>query len=175
MGSFPLSAETQNSIEFRTAAFWHSSGRFREIYGTVGPSFQVEASTSVYNCFQGWVNFDWFSKHGHSIGLNDPTRISIANTSLGIKLPYVLSEQLSVYLGLGASFARVELKNHLFNQSEKVSRLVYGGVLKSGFYYYFTDNLFLDTFFDYLYQPNNYQTHVDLGGFKTGLGIGMHF
>ena len=81
----PLFAEFQSSIEIRSAAFFHGSKRFKEIYGNVGASYQLEATTQLYNCLDGWANFDWFSKHGKSDGFNDTTRVSIANTSLGIK------------------------------------------------------------------------------------------
>lgn len=88
----PLMA-IESTVEIRAAAFFPSSERFRNIYGNAGTSYQVEGSTELYDCVDGWANFDWFSKHGHSIGLSDPTHVSIANFSFGVKFPYRFCQQ----------------------------------------------------------------------------------
>ena len=121
----PLFAEFQSSIEIHSAAFFHSSERFREIYGTVGASYQLEASTKLYDCLDGWANFDWFSKHGKSDGFNDPTRVSIANISLGIKFPYQFCEQFTAYIGIGPSLSRICLKNKSQCSHESCFKVAY--------------------------------------------------
>jgi hypothetical protein len=172
----PLFAEFDNSLEIRSAAFFHSSERFREIYGYPGASYQVEASTKLYDFLDGWANFDWFSKHGNSVGFNDPTRVSIANISFGIKFPYQLVEEFTAYIGIGPSLSRIWLKNQSeCGCQEYVSKLVIGGVLKTGIYYFINKRVFIDVFVDYLCQPDNFETHVDIGGVKAGAGIGIKF
>ena len=171
----PLLAESQSSVEIRSAAFFHSSERFREIYGNSGTSYQLEASTKLYDYLDGWTNLDWFSKHGKSDGFNDPTRVSIVNISLGIKIPYQFSEQFTAYIGIGPSFSTIWLKNESQCGPETVSKLAVGGILKSGIYYFIYRSVFIDVFADYLYQPVNFETHVDIGGFKVGAGIGIKF
>jgi hypothetical protein len=171
----PLLAEFQSSVEIRSAAFFHSSERFREIYGNPGTSYQFEASTKLYDCLDGWTNFDWFSKHGKSDGFNDPTRVSIANISLGIKFPYQFSEKFTAYIGIGPSLSRIWLKNKSQFSHETVSKLAIGGILKTGIYYFINRHVFIDVFADYLYQPVNFETHVDIGGFKVGAGMGIKF
>lgn len=171
----PLCADYQSSVEFRSAAFFHSSERFREIYGNVSASYEVEASANLCDCIDGWVNFDWFSKHGKSKGFKDPTRVNIANTSLGIKYPFCLCEQLMGYVGIGPSISNIWLKNHSHCCRDKTSKVVVGGVLKTGVYYFLNSCIFLDAFVDYLYQPVHFDTHVDIGGLKTGIGIGIRF
>lgn len=182
-----LSAGVQNSsIEFRSAAFFHSADRFRDVYGKVGVSYQVEASTPLYGCLNGWTNFDWFSKHGKSEGFNDPTTIRIANISLGVKIPYQRCERFTPYIGIGPSFSRLWLKDtpHCSqdtsscgsqNAHKTVSKWVVGGVLKTGVNCFVTKCLFLDVFVDYLYQPIHFEKRVDIGGIKAGLGIGYRF
>ncbi len=165
----------QSSIEIRAAAFFPSSTRFKEIYGNVGASYQLEASTKLYNCLDGWANFDWFSKHGKSVGFNDPTRVSIANFSLGIKFPYQLSKQFTVYIGVGPSLARIWLKNKSQFGHKNPSKLALGGVLKTGLYYFISKQIFIDVFVDYLYQPVHFEKTVDIGGIKTGIGVGVKF
>jgi hypothetical protein len=171
----PLFAEFQSSIEIRSSAFFHSSKRFREIYGNAGASYQVEASTKIYDCFDGWANFDWFSKHGKSVGFNDPTRVSIANISLGIKSPYQFSEKFTAYIGIGPSLSKIWLKNKSHCSHENVSKWAIGGILKTGVYYFINKSIFIDVFADYLYQPVHFETHVDIGGFKIGAGLGIKF
>lgn len=168
-------AEYPSSVEIRSSAFFHSSNLFREIYGNPGVNYQLEASTNLYDYFVGWANFDWFSKHGKSVGFNDSTRVNIANFSLGIKFPYELSEQFTAYIGIGPSFGRIRLKNQSQCNPETVSKFAMGGVVKTGVYYFITENMFIDVFVDYLYQPVKFESHVDIGGFKTGTGIGIIF
>ncbi len=173
---YPLMAdEIESTLEIRSAAFFHSSKRFREIYGNVGGSYQLEASTKFNDCFEAWANFDWFSKHGKSEGFNDPTRVSIANINLGIKFPYQLSECFTLYVGIGPSLSRIWLKNRSARSHERISKLAIGGVLKTGVYYFITRHIYLDVFVDYLYQPVHFETNIDIGGFKTGIGVGYKF
>ena len=175
MNSYPLFAEFESSIEIRSAVFFHSSERFREIYSNVGASYQLEASTKVYDDFDGWVNLDWFSKHGNSEGSYNPTRVSIANISLGMKYPYQFYEKFTAYIGLGPSFSRIRLKNKSQCGHETVSKWAVGCVLKTGICHFINESMFIDFFVDYLYQPVHFETHVDIGGFKVGAGLGVKF
>ena len=171
----PIVAEIENSVELRSVALFHSSSRFRNIYRKVSGCYEIEASTrwNEWDCFETWANFDWFSKRGHSIGLSDPTKVQIVTFSAGIKFPFQLAEQSIWYLGIGPSIGRIRLKNHGEFCRQKRTEIVYGGVIKTGVNYFFTECLFVDLFADYLYQPNNFETHVDLGGIKVGAGIGV--
>lgn len=165
----------ESSLEIRSSAFFHSAKRFREIYGNVSGSYQLEASTSLCNCLEGWTNFDWYTKHGKSKGLEDPTRVSIANISIGIKFPSMCCECFMPYVGLGASLSGIWLKNKSHCTHETVSKLAVGGVIKTGICYFFTGHTFIDVFVDYLYQPVHFKKHVDIGGLKTGIGLGVRF
>lgn len=166
-----MSMET--TVELRAAAFFPSSDRFRDIYGKVIGDIQIEASTQWPGCLESWVNLDFLSKHGKSIGGEDPTKVNIANVSFGINMPYQFCEY-TFYIGIGPSFSRIWLKNQSCSE-EKVSKLAYGGVLKSGVCYFLTECIFLDVFVDYLYQPVHFETKVDIGGFKIGAGLGVAF
>lgn len=163
------------NVEIRSAAFFHSSKRFREIYGNVGCSYQLEASTYLCSCLDGWANLDWFSKHDKPKACPGNTRVSIANISLGVKYPYQLCENYIAYVGIGPSLSEVWLKNHSQCEHERVSKVAFGGVLKTGIYCFITCDIFLDLFIDYLYQPIHFDKQVDIGGLKTGVGIGMQF
>lgn len=172
------SLTAENMVEVRGAAFYHSSKLFREIYGNVGTDYQVQFATR-YFCFELWSNIDWFSKHGKSVGFEDPTRVNIANCSLGLSYLYSLNCQTKLYLGAGPCFARIWLKNKLADHShEIVSKTTFGGLFKAGLYYNITDCFFIDIFVDYVYQPVHFHKnhkHIDIGGVKPGIGIGINF
>jgi hypothetical protein len=171
---YPLMA-TETSLEIRSAAFFHSSHRFREIYANISGSYQLEASIKFNDCFASWANFDWFAKRGKSEGLHDPTRVNIANISFGIKFPYQFCEQFTAYVGIGPSFSIIWLKNKSQCGHERPSKLAVGGILKTGVSYFISSCVFIDLFIDYLYQPVHFERHVDIGGIKTGAGLGFKF
>lgn len=162
-------------LEVRSAAFFHSSKLFRHIYGTVGADYQIQASTKFSNCLETWSNLDWFSKRGRSVGFKDPTRVRIFNWSLGINYLYDLNCWHTLYVGVGPSLAKVWIKDKSCHEDDKDSKTVLGGVVKCGIYTCITDCAFLDLFVDYLYQPAHLHNHVDMGGVKTGIGIGVKF
>lgn len=170
-----LVAETTSRLEVRAGAFFPQSKLFREIYGNVGACYEVQATTNLTHCLDGWLGFDWFSKHGRSKGKHSPTSIQIGNVSFGVQVPYVFSCCLTGYVGIGPSFGRVSIKNHSQCTHEKVSKTIVGGLVHSGFYYSFGKCMFLDVFVDYLYQPVHFHRHDHIGGLKTGLGVGVGF
>lgn len=172
----PAIVEAQEiSVEVRSAAFFHSSKLFREIYGNIGPCYELEASTPLCYCLDGWANFDWFSKHRKKDCEECASRVGIANISFGLKYPYCLCEQVTAYIGIGPSFSRIWLKEKSQCCRERLTKLVIGGVLKTGIYYFINECIFLDLFVDYLYQPVHFKRRVDIGGLKTGLGAGVKF
>jgi len=161
-------------VEFRSAAFFHSAKRFREIYGDVGPSFQFEASMRCFEIMEAWINVDWFSKQ-RSHGDCCHSRINLPNFSFGINYVYPFSRRFDLYCGGGPSLGRITLKNKSCCIREKKSKYILGVVFKSGVRYYIFDDLFIDLFVDYIVQRVDYKHHVDVGGLKTGLGIGVGF
>ncbi len=162
-------------MEIRFAESLHSSDRFSKIYGNWGASYEVEASTQLPYCIDGWCNFDWFSKHGRSEGLDNPTRVQIATVSLGVRFPYQFCERFTGYLGIGPTISRIWIKNNSECSRGKTSKLLIGGVLKSGVIYSLCGNIFCDFFADYIYQPVHFETQVDIGGLKLGAGVGIEF
>lgn len=172
-----VEACSESSVEFRYAAFIPSSKLFKEIYGNVGTSYQLETTTKVpcWECWDVWANLDWFSKHGRSVGFEDPTRVQISTLGLGIRYNYCLNYCTSFYVGVGPTVGTIWLKNKSRCLDEKVCKTTVGCLTKIGVLYYFCDRLFLDLFVDYLYQPVHFEHRVNIGGFKTGAGLGVTF
>lgn len=184
----PVLSAIETTIEVRTAAFYHISKDFRDIYGDWGPSYQVEASFSCNCCYAFWTNFSWFHKNGKSIGNScssipscncsghPSTEVNIANLSLGIKFPYCICDCLVGYIGIGPVFGNIWLKNKISSQeTDKTSKFAFGVIGKLGLDYYITQCLFLDFFVDYLYQPVHFHKQIDLGGLQAGIGVGFNF
>jgi hypothetical protein len=169
-----LSAE-EARLEFRSAAFFHSSKLFRHIYGRVNADYQIQATTNFSDNLEFWANFSGFSKHGRSIGFKDPTRFTMANSSVGINILFDVSCKLKLYCGLGPCYARTWLKIKSGIEKQRITKNAYGVVFKTGIYYSVTDCIFIDLFVDYIRQPLHYENHVDIGGLKPGLGIGVQF
>lgn len=164
-------------IEVRSAAFFHSDKLFREIYGKTGVDFQIQASTEWSCPFELWSNIAWFSRKGHSVGFHDPTRAHILNYSFGINFLYPLDCQCMLYAGAGPCIGRIWLNNDSrFNCKDRETKVALGAIIKSGLYYTFRDCLYFDLFLDYIYQPVHFKrNHIDIGGIKTGVGIGTLF
>lgn len=165
----------RNTFEIRGAAFFHSSKRFREVYDHVGPSVQVEASTSLCDCFGLWTNFDFFTR-ARKFGACCRSRVNLYNLSLGAQYVYPFCKCVDIYAGIGPSFTWIDLKNKSCCGHDNEHKCAIGGLLKTGVYYYFCRNFFADVFVDYLYQPVHFHHRfVNVGGFKVGLGLGVVF
>lgn len=170
-----MCAEHKSSVAIRGAAFAPSGGRFEHIYGHVMPSYQIEASTRLTKSLDAWINIDYLMKHGRSYSLHNPTRTNIANLSLGFKFPYKLNDAFTPYIGLGPSFGVIWLKNRSPYTHQNTAVPAIGVILKSGVHCFMNKWLFLDFFFDYLYQPAVFHNTVNIGGIKAGIGIGSKF
>lgn len=164
-----------HTIEFRGAAFFPASKRFREVYGHAGGNYQIEASTKVTSAVEGWVNLDWYMRDRHLVD-SCRSRVKLANLSIGLKYVHTFTDYLDGYLGIGPSFGWLSIHNRTWFSSQRRSRFALGAVFKSGLRIYITKNLFLDLFADYLAERVHFNNHhVQIGGLKTGLGFGVRF
>ncbi|MBS0629304.1 MAG: hypothetical protein JSS30_03660 [Verrucomicrobia bacterium] len=177
----PALAETR--VEFRSAAFFPMEHRFRSIYGTVGADYELQVTQSnPCNCFEVWANFTWYPKSGSRCG---NTNITVINGSFGIDYMWQFCNCFNFYAGIGPIFGAVFVENKFSNcssnngcnrkdDSEWAGAV--GGIIKTGIIYYVTCCLFLDLFVDYFYEPAFFKHRTaDVGGFRTGLGIGLAF
>lgn len=164
----------QSSVSIRTAGFYHACEIFRDVYSDISDTYEVEVSTSM-DLSDLWLNIDWFSERGHSIGLSAPTRIQVANISAGVKVPFELADRITLSLGLGPSLAWVDIHNASCCDIDNIEKVVLGYVFKSCISYFFDRATALEFFVDYLYQPTHFETYVDIGGLKAGVGLGMYF
>lgn len=175
------------SLKVRGAAFVPVSHRFQDVYKTIVPTIEVEGSIKFPQCLELWANLSSFFYRAR---IHTPVIYkrmgNIVNFSVGFKISKRLCGPIEIYAGLGPSLAWTDIywgdpKNYPrpendFHFNKKSCELTWGAILKSGLYYYFTTHAFLDIFVDYLYQPWHYRdTHLDIGGFKVGVGLGVGF
>jgi hypothetical protein len=170
---FSTLVASENSFEIRSGAFIHSSGVFRSIYGNVKPFVGFEVGRKFSENYAGFVDLDYFSKNKKRNCCTSD--IEIINGSFGLKYLYPLRSNIDGYLGSGPSFSRVNLREKSCCEKEKHSKVAVGLVLKSGITYNFFHAYYFNFFVDYLFQPVNLGRHVDIGGVKTGIGIGAWF
>lgn len=171
-----------NALEIRAGAFFPTSDRFTKIYKHAGPDFEIEFTrTNIFcSCLDAWANLNWFPNHGH-VKHCGSSKIDIVNFSLGIKYSYCLRSCARLYAGIGPSFGWVGIENkfkcckHCKKKKETDSKMAVGGVVKTGILYYFNCGVFLDLFADYNFEWARFHHTVDVGGFKTGLGVGFTF
>lgn len=175
----PAVADT--TIELRSAAFFPLSQDFKRIYGSVGSDYEIQLTTTAFCCLDAWANFTWYPKHGkvgHCCGSSD---LNIGNISIGLQKTCQLCDCFYIYGGIGPIFGQVWLDNRINcgsgnnRRKEKDTAFAVGGIVKTGIYYYFTCNCFVDIFADYFYEQAFFHHNVDVGGVRTGLGLGVSF
>jgi outer membrane protein len=118
---------------------------------------------------------DFFTKKRKIEGCGR-TRADVYSLSLGVKYILPTCTCFDLYVGLGPNISWLHINDRLMCGEECTRKCSFGGVVKTGINYYFCDNLFIDIFVDYLYQPTKiHHKHIDIGGLKTGIGLGVAF
>lgn len=179
----PLFLQASNwTVEGRVAYFYPTSKLLREIYPVGGVDYQLEASRRIFCDWHLWGSANYFTKKGHSVGLHDDTRISIAPFSLGVKYDFSSFNYFSPYIGIGASYTLFQCKDDSEYVKEHVRKNTFGFVVKSGLSIPLGEHFFVDVFTDYYYQKLHFKSErgvsrhdLDIGGFKFGAGIGAAF
>lgn len=175
-----------NKSEPRAAAFFPMGKKFRDIYGDVGTSLQLEQTRTWKNhrYLELWGNVEWIFMGGHGKRSCGSTEIDILNISLGLKsIGKVYRDFIFLYAGIGPNLGIVFIENKMeccINCEDSTSKhhstkVAIGGIAKTGAQFLFTPHFYLDLFTDYLYMPVHFKSTQDVGGFKVGGGLGARF
>lgn len=174
-----------DGFTFKVAYFRPESSRVRRIYSSGWADYQVEYSKSVCQNWLLWTGASGFCKHGHSIGLNDDTRLRLIPISLGVKYLYSIAPCLDLYAGGAVCYSFLRIKDDSPYVHRNVSSQTFGGLAQVGLYYYFTQSFHLNVFADYLFQrftfprsssnPFVERNDLNMSGWKIGGGIGVNF
>lgn len=167
--------QDHSELKLRGAAFIPQSDLFRDIYGTAGGCVELEYAYHIKSYLNLWGNFDWFSKKGRSLGTCDPTKIKIAYFSFGLSCVHEINACNLFSIGIGPSIAGIWLTNKS-HPCEKVSKASGGLVIKTNYNNYFSENVTIELFADYVYQPVHFRPrHTQVGGLRLGAGLGYTF
>lgn len=191
--STPLDAWNPWCVEFRAAYFRPTDEMVREIYADSWVDYQFEVSRLLFDTNVAvWSSVNWYRTSGHSICCGDivvsrdKTSLRVVPISFGLQyyVPIPQIQNARFYFGAGATVAFVRISDDSEFVKQRLSKNgAFGGVLKSGIKYFFQNNLFLDFFADYVFQPVHFSNGNDdvenldacLDGVKLGVGLGLNF
>jgi outer membrane protein len=179
---FPLSLFAYHGgTQLRAGYFHPASHTVRDIYHG-GIEGEIETSAALYQNLNLFANAGVFVKSGHSLGLHDSTRIKVFPLSLGLKYNFSLSRLWEFYLGAAPTYTWVRFHDRSPFVDQHVHKSAFGVVGKTGFIFTFFKRGFIDFFFDYYYtkisgahSSGTSSTSSNIGGFRTGLGLGVKY
>lgn len=169
------------TVELRGGYFYPTSQLLRKIYHRGGAEGELELSRNFcphcYPNWQIWGNVNYFARKGRSCGLHNKTRIHIVPISAGLKYVFIPHCRLRPYLGMGASYSFMHVRNKTNDVKRHSNKQGFGFVVKAGIYYDLPYNFIIDLFFDYYYQRVHFHSSGtrNLGGLRTGIGLGYQF
>ncbi len=173
-----------NSAETRAAAFYPSGKTFREIYGDVGLSVQVEVARTLknHNNVGIWGNVEWIFMDGKSRGRCGSSSVDMFDFSFGVKgIGYFFEDDLLLYAGIGPEVGLVYIENKIrccsscHKTKQHRSKVAVGGILKTGANVRVGSIFYLSLFGDYSYLPVHFSHTHNMGGGRVGGGLGARF
>lgn len=167
----------------RVGYFYPTDKKVREIYSDGWPEYQLELAYTFCGPWSVWTNVGYFTEDGHSIGFGDDTRLQLVPVGAGVKYNFNFACNWDAYLGAGATYSFMRIKDDSEFVEEHVSKNAWGGVVKSGIRYHFYQCGFVELFTDYYYTKFNFSGDDDgierhdanLSGFLFGAGLGISF
>lgn len=150
--------------------FIPSEKAFKDIYGG-GMMYMGEINIRIWRNIELWIGGSYFSKKGKLTFTQEDTKLEIIPIGAGLKF-WLSTGSPDFYVGGGLSYILFKEKNPIGDISK--GELGYDGIIGSivelpwGF--------LIDLFINYSYsvtKPADFK--VNIGGFKTGIGIGYKF
>lgn len=163
------------STELRVGYFYPSSHVVRDIYRRGGVEPEIELSARFCQNWLLWANGNMFLRRGSSIGGGNRTWLHVFPLSLGVKYELPMTDCSAFQLGIGASYTTIDIHDDIANDDNHFWRNLWGVVGKSSFVYYFNETFYSDLFLDYYYTRTSHHQPLNMGGLRTGLGVGINF
>lgn len=176
-----LFASPKAYIEGRAGAFYFQDHLPRSIYGNTTLDLEAEGGLFFKDKIAVWANFNYNFASGSSLELFHKTHLTLLSLSVGPKFyMFGIDRRLfNPYLGIGVAGTFLKTSDHSPYVEKHLHRYRFAGVAKSGFLIC-KNSICIDLFFDY-YICNSQglasavKNPVNIGGFKTGLGMGYLF
>lgn len=172
-------------VEFKGAYFQPVNHIFRKIYHG-GALFGPEITFKVIHGLYGFASLDYFTKSGHSLGLNYATHVNFMPLGVGLKYLICARDHITPYIGLGILPTYVRTRNCSPYMAPKTYKVGVGGIAKVGTFFELPYHCMLDFFLDYsfvkvkcspTYAPTGYVQPItaNLSGLVVGVGVGYRF
>lgn len=173
------------TLEAKFAAYFPLEKRARKIFHKALPNFEIEAATTWCD-WQPWFNVGYIWDNGRSRGCHDKTKLEVIPLSLGVNYLIPMCNCIDAYVGAGAVYSFLRTRDHSEFVHEHVRKNAWGGVVKAGFYYNYSECVFFEGFVNYVYTrfrfrndrdelPFVQRNDVNFSGIKVGVGVGFKF
>jgi outer membrane protein W len=179
---FILAFNGYGDLEIRGAYFQFANQVAKDIFSNGMPCLQLEYSRDFNPYLRVWINGDYSIKEGNSLNVGNNTTLQMGTLSIGPKFFYKDKDDIAPYVGVGLIGAWIYTNDESEYLGQNTHRGSAGIVGKFGLRYSPYKNILIDCFFDASYQPvtTAYGNAIDistinLGGYKTGLGIEILF
>lgn len=140
-------------LEFKAAYFLPTNSLFKKIFHNGGALFGPELTVQLLCGNKHWYGFasvDYFHKKGKSLGLSNPTSVTLVPLGFGLKYFYpVWCDRINLYAGLGFQPVYAHTKNDSPYVLPKQTQWGFGGIVKGGSYIDLSCNFLLDLFIGY--------------------------
>lgn len=172
------------SLEARVSYFRPFSKRIQKIYGNGWANYEIQATQTFCNAWTIWEGVGGWPVSGHSTCLHNKTQMRLWGLRLGIQRQFFLTPCLRFYLGAGASYNFMNIRDKSHYVKEHFSKEQFGAIVQTGIYYFFNNHCFFDCNFEYLYQEFHFSRHrhsrvptrdFQLSGIQVGGGLGILF
>lgn len=169
----------EGDLQVRGGYFRFADHTVRKVYRQGAPDIELQGDFFLHKLFNPWVNFNYVWKEGKSDPLNNRTQLKLGTLSFGSNLQVCFHRRSLFYLGVGLTTAYLHLSDHSDFLPHHTVRWSAGVVGKSGLLVNL-DRFLFNVFFDYYFQPVSPrstldESFIDLGGFRTGVGLGTFF
>lgn len=173
------------TLEGRASAYFPFEKRVRKIYSSTLGLFEGEIDVPIWNGWTAYFSAGYIKNEGKSIGLRDKTSLQMVPLTWGVKYFCKLS-CVDVFFGAGLVYSLLHIHDHSRHIERHISKNALGGTVSLGAQFFFTEDWFIDTSVEYLYQRFSFKnTHsdehyierhdLDMSGIKLGAGIGFTF
>ncbi len=155
-----------------------------------GINYSVAVFFPVMKALNLWSALDYFDKKAEIEDISYATRITIMPVTLGLKYvaPYSMQVARNVYcrfyLGAGARYYFVTVKNEILSYSHTMHRNGFGWIVEMGSLFCITEHLVADIFTSFSKKNMSGASHlpshsccedIEVGGWNFGGGLGIKF